>query len=234
LIASASVDGTVRIWDANDYSEKFILENSGAFCLAWSPDSKQVVVGSTSGRITILDLETQEILRTLSSGGFTVSIAWSPDGSLIAAGRLDGIISVWEAESGNQITLISGYSNSRSDANGLAFSPDGTVLASANQDGYTYLWNVENWELQNKKRQNSGWVRGVAWSPDGQLLASTGEDAKVRIWDVATDQNRGMISVPPLPVWSASWSPNGNQLAIGNGAYDNPETSGTLYLISVP
>jgi len=234
LIASASVDGTVRIWNANDYLEDFVLENLGAFCVAWSPDSKQVAVGSTSGLIKIWNLETQEILRILNNEFFTVSIAWSPDGSLIAAGRLDGIISVWEAESGNRINLISGYSNSRSDANGLAFSPDGTLLASANQDGYTYLWNVENWELQNKRRQNAGWVRGVAWSPDGQLLASTGEDAKVRIRNVDADQDRGIISIPRLPIWSASWSPNSNRLAIGNGAYDNPETSGTLYLISVP
>ena len=234
LIASASVDGTVRIWNANDFLEDFVLENSGAFCVTWSPDSKRVAVGSTSGRVIIWDLGTQEILRTLSSGGFSVSIAWSPDGNLIAAGRLDGKIPVWEVESGNQVTLISGYSKTRSDANGLAFSPDGTILASAHQDGYTYLWNVETWELQNKKRQNSGWVRGLTWSPDGQLLASAGEDAKVHIWNVDADQSRGVLTIPRLPIWSASWSPNGNQLAIGNGAYDNPETSGTLYLISVP
>jgi len=234
LIASASVDGTVRIWDAHDFSEAMILENSGAFCLAWSPDGKQVAVGSTSGRITIWDLDTQEIVRTLSSGGFSVSNTWSPDGSLIAAGRLYGKIAVWDAESGKQIILISEYSNSRYDANGLAFSPDGTILASANQDGYTYLWNVENWELQSKKRQNSGWVRGIAWSPDGKLLASTGEDAKVRIWNVDSDQSWGLISISYLPIWSASWSPNGNQLAAGSGTYDDPETSGSLYLISVP
>jgi len=138
-LASASVDGTIRVWNASDYSELQVLNNAGAFCLAWSPDGKQIAVGSTSGRITVWDIESQEKLQSFKAGGFTVSVAWSPDGNTLAAGRLNGVIVVWDVESGEQIISISGYSNKRNDVNGLAFSPDGKYLASANQDGTTLL-----------------------------------------------------------------------------------------------
>ena len=129
--------------------------------------------------------------------------------------------------------MISGYSHTRSDANGLAFSPDGTVLASAHQDGYTYLWNVETWELQDKVKQSSGWMRGLAWSPNGQFLASAGESTRINIWDLENDKSSILVNIYGLSKWSISWSPNGDRIAVGSGAYDNRQTSGVLYLIDV-
>ena len=232
--ASASVDGTVRVWKASDYSEHSVLRNAGAFCLAWSPDSKKIAVGSTSGRITVWDIESQETLQTFQAGNLTVSVAWSPDNNFIAAGRLDGKIPVWDVGNGKQVTMISGYSHTRSDTNGLAFSPDGTVLASAHQDGYVYLWNVDTWELQDKMRHNSGWLRGLAWSPDGQFLASAGEDTHIRIWDLENNESSILVSIYGAPKWSVSWSPNGDWIAVGSGAYDDRKTGGVLYLIDIP
>jgi len=232
-IASASVDGTVRVWEASDYSEHASLRNSGAFCLTWSPDSKKIAVGSTSGRITIWDIESQETSQIFRSGNFTVSISWSPDDKFIAAGRLDGKILVWDVKNGEQVAVISGYSHTRSDANGLAFSPDGTVLASTHQDGYTYLWDVDTWELQEKMKQSSGWMRGLAWSPDGQFLASTGEGTRIHIWDMENSESRILVNIYGPSKWSVSWSPNGDRIAVGSGTYDSRKTGGVLYLIDV-
>ena len=233
MIASASVDGTVRIWKADDYSEHSVLRNAGAFCLAWSHDNKKIAVGSTLGRVTVWDIESQEVLETFNAGNFTVSVAWSPDSKFIAAGMLDGKISIWDVESQEQVTTISGYSHTRSDANGLAFSPDGTMLASTHQDGYTYLWNVGTWELQDKMNQGNSWLRGLAWSPDGQFLASTGEGSHIHIWNMENGESSILVSIYALPKWSISWSPNGDMIAVGSGAYDNRRTGGVLYLINV-
>jgi len=233
-LASASVDGTIRVWNASDYSELQVLNNAGAFCLAWSPDGKQIAVGSTSGRITVWDIESQEKLQSFKAGGFTVSVAWSPDGNTLAAGRLNGVIVVWDVESGEQIISISGYSNKRNDVNGLAFSPDGKYLASANQDGTTYLWDADTWEMRSKKDQSSSWLRGLAWSPDGKLLISTGEGAHVYLWNMETEESDILVSIYQLQKWSVAWSPHGDQIVVGSGAYDSRRTGGVLYLIDVP
>ena len=233
-IGSASVDGTVRLWQVSRYAEYAVLRNSGAFCLAWSPDSKQIAVGSTSGRINIWDIESQEKLETFDAGYHTVSVAWSPDGVFLAAGRLDGSIVVWDVESGEQIIKISDYSKRRHDANGLAFSPDGKLLASANQDGYTYLWDVGTWEMHANKRQGDSWLRGLAWSPDGRTLASTGQGAQIYLWNMDTGESNILLSIYQLPKWSLAWSPNGDQIAVGSGAYDSRRKGGLVYLIDIP
>lgn len=233
-LASASEDGSVRVWQADDYSEHANLENAGAFCLAWSPDGKHIAVGSTSGQVSIWEIENLEKVRTLEAGNHTISVAWSPDGKHIAAGRWDGDIVVWDAGSWEQITVISGYSEKRNDANGLAFSPDGILLASANQDGYTYLWDVDTWKLHAKMKQADGWLRGLAWSPDGKMLVSTGEGAHISLWNMETGESSIFISIYQLPKWSLAWSPHGDQIAVGSGAYGSRRKDGILYLVDIP
>ncbi len=231
VLASASQDGSVRLWDVSAYTETAVLETGWRpFCVVWSPDGSRLAVGNDAGLVQIWDVATEQLLDFWQSaaGSLIISIAWSPDGKTIASGEWGGGIYLWDVETGQVRTSFTGYTTDRCDVNGLAWSPDGSTLASAHQDGQMRLWNVETGNMVRAIEAHAGWVRGVAWSPSGHLLASTGEDKRICLWDPETGQAYAEEHHNRLPVWSVSWSPDGTQVASGAGGYEQQHVGATI------
>jgi WD40 repeat protein len=230
FLASASQDGSVRLWDVATYTETTILETGWAFCVAWSPDGSQLAVGTMPGEVLIWDIASKQFPDFWQSGTSSpvISIAWSPDGKTIASGEWGGIIYLWDVETGQVRTSLAGYTTSRCDVNGLAWSPDGSTLASAHQDGQVRLWDVKTGQMVRAIEAHTGWARGIAWSPSGHLLASTGEDKRICLWNPETGQEYAEEHHNRLPVWSVSWSPDGKKVASGAGGYEQKHVGATI------
>ena len=230
LLASASQDGSVRIWDVGTSAQIASLETGWAFSVTWSPDGEYLAVGTYSGQVQVWDASAQELLHTWKSPTRVpiISLGWSPDGNTIASGELQGDINMWDTASGEILQRLTGYTQERRDVNGVAWSPDGKILASAHQDGKVRLWDTGTFGLIRTIRAHSGWARGVVFSPNGHLLASTGEDKRICLWDVATGQEYAEQHHNYLPVWSASWSPDGLYVTSGAGRYEQPHTGATI------
>jgi WD40 repeat protein len=232
VLASASQDGTVRLWDGTSLTVMAILDIGQPLgCLTWSPDGRQLAVGSYSGDIYLLNVITQEVYNTWSpdtvdtSRDDIISITWSPDGQTIASGDLEGNIYLWEVATGQarlalteQDPLENGH-----DVNGLSWSPDGTMLASAHPDGQIQLWDSATGRMLRAITAHTPPVADVTWSPNGELLASIGyEDRFVRLWDPDTGRLYAEARHDSLPGWSISWSPDGNKIASGCGEWQQP------------
>jgi WD40 repeat protein len=56
-LASASRDGTIKIWDPVTCQEAMTLriDEFGVFCVAWSPDGQQLASATADGTIQIWD-----------------------------------------------------------------------------------------------------------------------------------------------------------------------------------
>jgi WD40 repeat protein len=77
-------------------------------CVHCSSDSKFIVSGATDDAIKIWNLETGELVRTLTDHTDGVnSICYSPDDKYIASSSHDGTIKIWDATTGNLLhTLV--------------------------------------------------------------------------------------------------------------------------------
>src|SRR5207245_31500 len=116
-LASASYDGTVKVWDAQ--ADPKPLTHQGArsvVSVAFSPDGKRLASStSRSGEVKVWNLQTRQELFTLKQAerGGVQCVAFSPDGKRMASstggdraampGGPPGEVKVWDAQTGQEL-----------------------------------------------------------------------------------------------------------------------------------
>lgn len=79
MIASSSLDSSLRLWDALSGERVGMMETGPAdvWTVCFSPDDKFIISGSHAGKIHMYSVETSKQERTLDTRGkFTLSIAY--------------------------------------------------------------------------------------------------------------------------------------------------------------
>jgi WD40 repeat protein/serine/threonine protein kinase len=220
-LASASHDGTVKVWDAAAGREMRTLKGHGAWVIgvAFSPDGRRLAsaggdqMASAGGDQTIKlwDVATGRNLRTLK--GHTkavVSVTFSPDGKRLASASHDGTVKVWDLDAGRDVLTLPADSDF---VHFVAYSPDGGQLASASKDQTVKLWNTATGERIRTLTGHTSEVTGVAFSPDGRRLVSASLDRTVRVWDVNSGVSREPLKGHRERVFGVAFSPDGTRVA---------------------
>jgi len=98
LIASASFDKSVKIWDGK--TGKFVTSLRGhvgsVYQVCWSSDNRLLVSGSKDSTVKIWDMKTKKLKIDLPGHADEVfSVDWSPDGDCVASGGKDKNLKLW-------------------------------------------------------------------------------------------------------------------------------------------
>ncbi|TGO06864.1 hypothetical protein BTUL_0433g00010 [Botrytis tulipae] len=186
LLASASRDHTIKIWDATTGILQQTLEghSDSVRSIAFSADSKLLASASRDHTIKIWDTATNTLQQTLKGHSDWVnSVAFSADSKLLASTSHDHTIKIWDAAIGNLQQTLEGHSGS---VRSVAFSADSKLLASASRDHTIKIWDIVPGTLQQTFKRYSKWVNSIAFSTNSKLLASASDDHAIKIWDTAT------------------------------------------------
>jgi WD40 repeat protein len=188
LLASAGVDGTVRLWDARTGQPRGTLEGHKSWVnsIAFARGGATLVSGSSDGTVKLWEVATGACRRTIPASKAEVRcVAISADGGLVAAGLRYGSIKVWNTADWTERPFITGLPG---DVWSLAFTPDGRLVCGSgdwNLPGRVTFWDPLTGK-QLKQLNHTGEVLSIAISPKAQRIAAGGGDGTVTIWPEAT------------------------------------------------
>ncbi len=213
FLATASVDGAVKIWRLPDGKlVRSLSHDSGLTSLAFAPDGSLLAGGGYDGTVVLWPLAEKSPARTLKGHTGTVwTVAFAKDGRLASGGE-DKTIRIWNPSDGATLRKLQGHSLN---VWSVSFSPDGAALASGSFDHAVKVWRIETGALVRTLRGHTQAVVAVAFSPDGDTLASGGDDSAIRLWSARDGRLIRVLTGRSEHVYSVAFSPDGRWLASG-------------------
>lgn len=217
LIASASLDGTVRLWNVATGDETGILtHDAGVSTAAFSPDGSRLVAGCADGSVTLWDWRSTVRIATFKGHGGRVSaIAFDPEGERIASAAFDKTLRVWNAH--NRTELFVAQHEDR--VTSVAFTPDGKNVVTACWTGAVYVWDGATGRKLAHEQWHPHVIFSAALSSDGARLATASADHTVGVhaMHVSADNDVAWKNISALRghagfVRSVCFNPDGSRL----------------------
>ena len=205
-VATASLDGTARVWDALVQPKVDELARVRGRVLSVGYLRPGVIrVDTRTGPRALDSITGKRVGGANLPRGIMHSRARSRDGA-IATIRGNVVV----LRRGGQTTILKGH---RAPVLSVAFSPDGTLLASASRDHDVRIWDVRTGNALHVLPHNSA-VRDVDFSPDGRWLITAA--GRATLWN-ATDWTlvARLIAGAGL-VTSAAFDPSGRIIVTGD------------------
>ncbi|WP_328537546.1 nSTAND1 domain-containing NTPase [Streptomyces sp. NBC_00344] len=248
ILATASYDRTIRLWDVTDPTHPKRLgkpltgHRSWVSSAVFSPDGRTLASASDDGTIRMWNVRDPSHPQPLGAplagdGGTEYLLAFSPDGHTLAAASEDHTVRLWDTAEPSRPKAIGALTGHTAAVRSVAFSPDGRTLAAGGDDGTVRLWNMADprhpGPIGRILTGHTGTVHSVAFSPDGRTLASGGADDTIRLWKVTDPRHAAQLGTPLTghtgPIWSVAFSPDGTMLAAGSA-----DSTASLWNVSNP
>lgn len=197
-LATASADGTVKIWDLGNGRELITYRGHAEQVDDPSRDAdrlkvgaaifhpKQKMIASAGGnQVHLWEPDTGKrikVLATLEKSDKPFKcLAFSPDGKSLATGCDDGVLRVYDVESG-KATFTSPARSARIER--VAYSPNGKLIGIADNSGMAavYAPGVGNgMPLSTSVIDGAGECLGIAFTLDSGSILTCGKDAAARL-----------------------------------------------------
>jgi WD40 repeat protein len=218
LIASASGDRSVKIWERNgklvwsidDFPQR-------VYGVSFNSDHQLIATASADKNVRIFDMKNRKLIDLLEGHTNEVtSVSFSPDDKIIVSGSKDKTIRLWK--DGKKLNTLSATNEVRD----ISISYSG-LIASANHDGVIQIWTLDGKEI-NKFKAHSKAIKSISFSPNGDTVASGSEDGTIKLWELQGKLIKSLRNTvamdfgnAPNAVNSISFNSEGNILASAQG-----------------
>jgi len=210
LLATASGDKTVKVWDSRQTKCINTINTKGEnINICWAPDGKTIAVGNKEDLVTFIDSRTYKVKAEKQFRFEVNELSWNSENDLFFITNGQGFIEVlsWpelevehivQAHPGNCICI--------------EFSKCGKYFATGSADALVSVWDAHELACIKTFSRLEWPVRTISFSHDTALLASASEDMKIDIGHVETTEKVAEIVVQ-APTFTIAWHPSRYLLA---------------------
>jgi RNA polymerase sigma factor (sigma-70 family) len=181
ILASAGIDGTVKLWDiVTGRCLATLSDHSGPiFALSAAPDGKTLASGGFDGSVTLWDLASRTAHRLTGHTDKISAVCFSPNGRLLASASWDATVRIWDLVAAQQRAVLVGHSGP---VLCLGFNPDGTLLASGSQDQSVRIWHANGGVEWAVLEGPAARINALTWSREPVRLVAGLSDNSMAVW----------------------------------------------------
>jgi WD40 repeat protein len=161
----------VKVFDLDNGREVQGFRGQSLGALEFLPNSKQVLGKAPDGSLTIWDLGTGDVVRTLGKGRGDIDyVGVSPDGRYaLCSGYWTGDLQCWDIAKGK---VLWARDTGGGSVTWFTFQPDGQLAFLQGNHAALCLWNVLAGKVDPSFDRRPRWGIRAAFSPDGKLFAA--------------------------------------------------------------
>jgi len=186
FFATASDDGTLRVWDVNTYE---VLSRAACqpsitgppLCIDFT--GEVIFSGWRDGKVRAHNAEDGDDLWVIDNchrGGVT-SIQASNNRKFLVSGGEEGEVRVWETRTREMIVHLKQHTHAVSS---VALFDDDSHLISSSQDRTIYLWDLQAESRKTALQMRMGGINAISLLPDHVQIVSVGQDRLISYWDL--------------------------------------------------
>lgn len=178
--------------------------------VAFSPDGRLILTGSTDRTVVLRDVTTGKIVHTWRHNATVDSVAFSYDGSQVLTGASDNTAVLRDAVTGKTIHSWRHAGH----VTGVAFSSDKKHVLTGSFDHTVVLRDAQSGRTLRAWQHDAG-VYSVAFSPNGNQILTGSVDQTAVLRDVSTGKTLQTWR-HDSSVYAVAFSPDGKQVLTGS------------------
>ena len=216
---SCSLDGTVKIWDAETYQLIVDLKGRGSAMrtVAYSSDSRWIASAGVDGVVMVWDATTYRLEHTLRGHDGPVHVvSFAANGRHLISGSEDTTVSVWDVEEGTCVNVLQEHP---APVCAICFNREAEIMATCSYDGTIKFWKGLAGPSIRTLVDDAGATDAMTFSADGQKLATGDRDRVIKLWNLTDPPSVEILGTPT----------NGHVRHLAFGPHDETLFSGGWY-----
>ncbi|PJF18267.1 Angio-associated migratory cell, partial [Paramicrosporidium saccamoebae] len=206
LLATGSLDGTVRIWTT---------EGSCVHWLDWHPKGPVLAAGSADGTVWMWNAQLGKCMNVFTGNATTSTCgAFSPSGKQLVTGG-DGVVFVWDPKDGTASITYTG-NQLPGDALSLSVHPVMPVALVGFSDGMVAALHLGHQQILSQHSTGEAAVECVSFMKGHSIMMAGSLGGTVHMFDANNYKVRGVLGDGEMDgVTSYTWLSNEGCLAVG-------------------
>jgi hypothetical protein len=219
VLASASADGTVRLWELATGAEKALAKHpSPCTALALAADGHTLASCGRDGSVRLDDLDAGKVQDILTEPDGAWGLAFGRANQLYVATE-HGVV-IWGLPTRHREARF--FANHQA-ARMVAVSPRRDLVVAGTKEKYLFFRFLDVAVGRQHVEAHDAPIHAGVFSPDGKTLATAAgaPDPTVRLWSVSAARSTDKFAPPrklelhPGGATAVAWSPDGRVIASG-------------------